>query len=214
MKKVLIFLILWIGLLTLVYLLYSDEKTEVKSKSEIHKQVEILEAKYGNKLYKAFFSIEELRPFSIVQIDKILESYDNTWISPSVIVLKLDVKEKALLVRRVTEYIESNEDEGKRKQIILKLLNWCKADSQFEFMNDELGIIKDDIMKVIESSYVDKQAISSNTIQNIALANETDKEKKDFAYYQTLNLISTFTTKEQMKYYGNIYIQLASLENK
>jgi hypothetical protein len=193
-----------------VYLLHSEEKVTSKSKSEVCVQIENLNAKYGDKLFKAFYSVDELRPFSIVQIDKILEIYDNTWISPVGIVSKLDDKEKDLLMKKVIEFIESFEDENKRKQLVYKLVSWCQADKQFEFINQELGVFNENILKAIELNNDEKVAVSKNQV----VSDELTSQQKDFTYHQALNRISTLSSKEQLKYYGKIYTQLGNMQEK
>ena len=214
MKKLIIFVVLWFVLLTLVYFLHSEDKAVTKNKSEVCIQIESLSAKYGDKLFKAFYSVDELRPFSIVQIDKILEIYDNSWISPVGIVSKLDAKEKELLLSKVIEYIESFEDENKRKLMLYKLVSWCKADSQFEFIHHELEVYDDNILKAIDLNNDEKVAVSTNLENSQKINVELTSQQKDFAYHQALNRISTLSTKEQLKYYGKIYTQLGNMEDK
>ncbi|ROL61052.1 hypothetical protein D9V86_07710, partial [Bacteroidetes/Chlorobi group bacterium ChocPot_Mid] len=125
MKKLGIFFVLWLLLLSLVYLLHSEDQQKKESKpTTIQTQINAIVKAYGDKAFKAFYSLEELRPFSIVQIDQICDMYSNNWLSPQIIVSKLSNSDKQTLAKNVAEYIESFNDQDKEKYIISRIVNW------------------------------------------------------------------------------------------
>jgi hypothetical protein len=212
MKKFWIFLTLWLILLSVVYILNSEDTvTAEKKASNIDLQINSLIDKYGERVFHSFYSIEEIRPFSIVQIDKILELYNNTWLSPKIIMEKLNEEDKITLKTNVIGYIESFSDEKKKEYIILKLTNWCKADMQFSFINKELGVYQENIMTALQSVNIDKKLVFKYYDTKSAVNDKLTADQLDFAYYQTLNLISAMSVPEQLRYYGDLYNHIAEL---
>jgi hypothetical protein len=214
MKKLGIFFVLWLLLLSLVYLLHSEDQQKKESKpTTIQTQINAIVKAYGDKAFKAFYSLEELRPFSIVQIDQICDMYSNNWLSPQIIVSKLSNSDKQTLAKNVAEYIESFNDQDKEKYIISRIVNWCKADMQFTFINNNLGIYQENIVQALNNVNKTNQFFLVYDVK--ADGSSQDKTQIDeFTYYQTLNLISTMKASDQLKFYGDIFYQLASLLEK
>ncbi|MFH1052293.1 MAG: hypothetical protein V1779_15340 [bacterium] len=213
MKKLGIFIVLWLLLLSLVYLLHSEDQQKAAKPSTINTQINNIVKLYGDRAFKAFYSIEELRPYSIVQIDQICDIYDNNWLSPNTILTKLDNEDKQFLTKSVAEYIGSFNDPDKEKYLLLRIVNWCKADMQFSFINDGLGIYQENIVQALHNVNKVNQNLFDNNIKADG-KNEISGQENDYTYYQTLNLISNMKTSDQMKFYGDIYYQLASMLDK
>ena len=216
MKKLSVFIVIWIALISLVYLLYSDENASNDVNGNVKGQINNLADKFDGRLYKAFYSIDELRPFSIVQIDKVIESYneDGKWMSPEAIISELNDKDKNKLKDRVIEYIESFEPGTRRSIILDKLESWCKADAQFDFINNELGIYRDSIIETMHQLNVGRGMISKYYDFKSIPKNELTNEQKEFAYYQTINLLSNMKFADQLKYYSDMYNQLSNICSK
>jgi len=157
--------------------------------------------------------LEELRPFSIVQIDQICDMYSSNWLSPNVIISKLNNNDKQTLTKNVAEYIESFNDTDKEKFLLLRIVNWCKADMQFAFINGSLGIFQDNIVQALNNVNKTNQYFLIYDVKADGSTKDTTQQK-EFTYYQTLNLISTMKTSDQLKFYGDIFYQLAALAEK
>lgn len=183
------------------------------SGSEVAKRINLLKEKYDSRLFKAFYSIEELRPFSIVQVDNILELYNKNegWLSPDFLISKLNKKDSDLLLSRVIEYIDSFSPESRKTQILNKLDNWCKADGQFEFINKVMEItdttLKDIILNINEKKGYDTQYFNIKSLP----VNELSEEQKKFAYYQTINLLASMKMTQQFQYYSEVYSSLCEM---
>ncbi len=213
MKKFGLFMVLWLLLLSLVYLLHSEDQPKEAKPATIEMQVTSIVKIYGDGAFKAFYSLEELRPYSIVQIDQICDIYDNHWLSPSTILDKLDNDDKNLLTKSVAEYITSFNDPDKEKYILLRLVNWCKADLQFAFINNSLGIYQENIVQALNNVNKTNQYFLIYDVKADTVNQQKDQQN-EYTYYQTLNLISTMKTPDQLKFYGDIFYQLASIEEK
>ena len=199
-------------LLSLVYLLHSeDSKGGDAVDNEITSSVNTIVEKYGDRAYRAFYSIEELRPYCIIQIDKIIEMFDDDWLSPSTIVPMLDKNDKELLKIKVLEYIKSLDNDNKKNVIVLKIISWCKADMQFSFLKEELGIYPENLMQALHNVNIKKQLIAKYYDYKSANTKEMSDEQKDYVYFKTLNILSIMNFKDQMLYYGDVYNQLALL---
>ena len=213
MKKLGIFIVLWLFLLSLVYLLYSEDQQKKSKPTDINSQINGIVKLYGDRAFKAFYSLEELRPYSIVQIDRICDIYDNTWLSPNVIITKLSNNDKLLLSKNVAEFIHSFNDAEKEKYLISRLVNWCKADLQFNFLNSGLGVYQESIVQALNNVNKTNQYFLIYDVKASG-SSQDSTQQNEFTYYQTLNLISTMKTSDQLKFYGDIYYQLASIVEK
>jgi len=95
----------------------------------------------------------------------------------------------------------------------LRIINWCKADLQFDFIYSGLGIYQENIVQALINVNKTNQYLFINDYK----AEREDSLKivqNDFTYYQTLNLISTMKTADQLKFYGDLYYQLAAIAEK
>ena len=213
MKKLGIFVVLWLLLLSLVYLLHSEDQQKVEKPATIEMQISNIVKIYGDGAFKSFYSLEELRPYSIVQIDRICDLYDKDWLSPNTILTKLDIEDRQMLTKSVAEYIGSFNDANKEKYILTRIINWCKADMHFSFINTGLGVYRENIVQALINV---NKANQYFLIYNVKADGELKEpnQQNDYTYYQTLNLISTMKTSDQLKFYGDIYFQLASIAEK
>jgi hypothetical protein len=215
MKKFSAFMAIWLILLSLVYLLHSEDNQQDKTEKSVAEiQINSLYEKYGERLFRCFYSIDELRPFSIVQVDKIVEIYDGKWLSPQIILSKLTTDDKLKLKASIIDYINSFSDNNKRMFIIARIISWCKADLQLNFMNQELGIHQDNIIVALNQTNYNRQIVNKNMDLKTATLDSLNMISSDYSYYQTLNLISSLSVPDQLKYYGDVFNQLALLSNK
>ncbi len=216
MKKFLIFLIIWLGLISLLYLLHSDVISKESNKTEVSEEIDSLYSKFDKVLIEAFYSVEELRPFSIVQIDKVIELYNKNegWLSPDILASKLDKKDIRHLMDRVVEYINSFSPESRKVKTIDKLSNWCKAYSQFKFLVEIMRVddtnLKDLIHNVNVKKGFDAKYFDIKSIPN----KELTFEQKKYVFYQTLNLLASMQMTQQFRYYVDIYTGISEFNSK
>ena len=116
MKKVILytFVLLAVGLA----LVYAQNTLKNPKKAVIKELAEIYE-NYGDSFFKAVFSIESIRPYAILQLDKAIDNYDNSnWLSYNTLVEKLTNNERSTLLIKINEYILSQESKENQDKVI------------------------------------------------------------------------------------------------
>ncbi|MBM2816901.1 MAG: hypothetical protein HW421_3663 [Ignavibacteria bacterium] len=181
-------------------------KTEKKIQSETPALHDFAK-KFDNRIYKAFYSIAELRPYAIIQLDKTMQLYENKWSSPDKLVSMLTQKEKDYLLEKIDEFISSSGNEFKYK--MQNTVNmWCINDWNFEFLSDFYGFTRDDLLNIFSKIKITNQYLEKFNIT------ELNELGKDELYNIILNYISTFERVETLKFYSDVYSNLSMLAAK
>ena len=203
------YILLFFFFMLVVYMLYSQTNKQSSRYSVVQKELQDYIANYGNSVYKSFFSLEELRPYSILHTDRLSENYENKWTEPSKMAASLSKKEKDNLLRKVAEFIESSPDESARRRLMLQIKNWCIADLYFGFLGDKLGVKNETLLNsIIENSKTKSLLLKINATGNRNI-NSLSSIQADEVYTYAVNYVSTLSLKEQMKYYSELMGQLA-----
>lgn len=174
---------------------------------DLHKIVD----KYGESAYRSFYSLEELRPFSIIQLDKTLELYTKDWISPGKYVSILDNSDKKLLRDKITGFLKEKDIE-QRTEILNKIKYWCTAEKQFAVIRESMCIYDDAILKA-----VDNIELTSNLFDDGSfLKNEGDMSgltsiDKDKIFSKTYNRLAGLEFRSQLYYYSRLFDELNNL---
>ncbi len=164
--------------------------------------------RFGQSAYKSFYSIEELRPISIIHLDKTSEMYANKWISPDEIIPLLNNEEKKSLKSRIGDIIETMEPE-RRKNMTLQINNWCMADIQFSVLLNTMGFAPSELLKAVYENDRTRYIFHEFGKQGNTEINLMEPNDKDKALNKAKNAISYMTKKEQMDYYSDIFSKLA-----
>jgi len=91
-----------------------------------------LEDVYGkDNLILAYYSIEELRPYSILLFESTLSTYSKEWVRPIEYSSLLTEKEKNILEQRIIQYIEDSGAE-KSEMIIHKISSYLYTTNTIE----------------------------------------------------------------------------------
>ena len=212
--KINIGLIFLIGVLSLSFPnLFSKENPEKLNTDKIMESLTDMENNYSDLLYKAFFSIDELRPYSIIQLDKISKIYDNKWISPDKINLLLDDNDRNVLIVQISEYIDNFNDEAKETSMLNRIKYWCIASLQFDLLLKQMEISHETLAKAFIASKA--EYINPNTGELSRMEdNKLTPESIEKNYFETLNHISALALVDQFRFYGNFYNKLADLTKK
>ena len=90
---------------------------------EAEGRIQALISKHGDEVYKSFYAIKELRPYSIAQIDTVARLYSNEWIPPEDVIKILSEENKQELYGDIINYmniivesIRGHADEGGQGQ--------------------------------------------------------------------------------------------------
>lgn len=200
MKEKIIFVFFLVLLISAQGISQQDAK-----KNNVETEIRNLENVFGNSFYKALYSIDELRPYSIIQIDKIAQMYDNNWISPKAIVAKLNHKDKEVLISGIVDYITNLETKKSGKNILNKIKAWCVAENQLNLIAKKIGIGRTNVLKII-MNYLPSPT-NSNTGEIII--NDKANINEEYYYYATINQLSNLKPKEQYHLFANIFGALA-----
>jgi hypothetical protein len=184
-------------------------------KTDIRMQICSIIDVYHDKVYEAMFSIKELRSYAIMQNDQLIESYNNKWNSPKHYLSLLNSKDKQNLLKTVVGLIAESNDKQFKKEIIRRLRNWCVAEMQFSFLIDRMGF---DLSTIILSVHniPGSHHIVERFYEKIAKAGDGTKlspAQEQEAYFDALNLVASISFDQQMRYFSEMYNQLASLSS-
>ena len=192
-----------------VYLVESKTSSQLKKTSDVDTDfINQLINDFDTTAYKAFYSIDELRPFSILQIEKISDMYvSDKWLSPALIVANLTDEDKNKLEDKIIEFIKRQVPEQK-KLIYDRLKLWCMADLHFSFMQSKMEIYQQDLLKVFKNIDSVKKIIIPGIKQDLS-SNQTAEFGGEYLYYETINYISKLDYSDQLRYMSDVFKELA-----
>jgi hypothetical protein len=201
---------LFMGVFASVSSLKAESKINAKSIGETLRDFGSV---YDTLLFKCFYSLDELRPFSIIQFDKISRMYDNKWIPPGVILGKLDEEEREELFSKIVDYIDSFDNDGQKTFVLNKIKNWCITASHYNFMINKMGI---SLNSIIDAANKVSSVVLAGSTGDIITARASDMKllDKDKAYISAINYVSSLAFEGQLNFYSELYHQLALISRK
>ncbi|OGU18277.1 MAG: hypothetical protein A2X61_15815 [Ignavibacteria bacterium GWB2_35_12] len=200
------------GFFLVVFILYSQTaKTADEKDSAEKKQLNELYKKYDKSLFKAIFSSEELRPYAIIQIDKLSDSYKNEWTSPEAMYEMLNKKEREYLLNQIAVYLHESKDQNRSNRIFDKLKYWCIADIQFSLITDKFGFYNEDIFRALMEIANTKQFFIREIDGQPIDLKSLSKTQTEKIYSNAMNYISSLSLKDQLKCYAEVYSQLSNI---
>ncbi len=200
MRKKIIFVFVF-----LLSILIQSNAEDISKKEDIERALIMLEADFGNSFYEALYSIDELRPYSIIQIDKIALEYNNAWVSPEYFTSQLNDKDKSILIDNISAFIADMQNEQTEKSVLRKIKSWCISENQLNLIAKKIGIGRTNVLNIIMNFL--PAPINANTGEVIS----TEKSDNDGAYYfySTINQLSELSPKEQYQLFSKIFGELA-----
>jgi hypothetical protein len=202
-----------LGIFIIVFILFARNSSDDKDGST-KKELNELYKQYDEGLLKAFLSIEELRPFSIIQFDKFSDKYKNEWTSPSKMIEKLNKHDRELLINRVADYLDRQGEQKNKSGIINKLKYWCIADEQFNILTEKMCLPDDIVFKALSEVAGTRNIFTQEKDDKLKDINNLNSLQVEQLYIETMNYISTLSLKEQLRCYGEVYSQLSVLTLK
>lgn len=167
-----------------------------------------IEENYDDLLYKCLYSIDELRPFSIIQNDKISSMYSNKWLSPDIISSNLTYSDKENLIEKISAFLSDYEDKGKIEFILNKIQNWCISYIQFDVLINHFGIQQEQLIHSIVS--INTSSLNPNTgLDNITDFNKFDSTEFEKSEYNALNYISNMKRHDLLEYFSKVFGKLS-----
>lgn len=118
MKSIAVILLLWF------FIIPSSSNDKSTTKDSRENIISNLAEVYGqDRLLLAYYSIEEFRPYSILQFESTVNKYSKQWVRPIDYSSLLTDEEKKILTQRIIQYIEDSEIE-KSDDLVKKLSNY------------------------------------------------------------------------------------------
>lgn len=188
-----------------------SQKKAAKEQSTVRYELASLEDLYGESLYKALFSLDELRPYSIIQIDRISESYKNDWMSPSETVKKLTEADKSLLLDNISQLIEGSNDPIIKATTVEKIKNWCIDYEQFYFVLNKMGVEEIMLLQAAHKIEPTREVVESFVEKKSPETSYLSSVNKERVIYQTINAISELKKDAQFDYFSRFFGEIALL---
>lgn len=207
MRKALITVLVLALVSTMIYNVSfsSNDKEEL-----IETQLNRLNEQYGENLFIAYYSIEELRSFSIIQLEKTMEMYNNEWITPENIVSRLNEEDKEVLNEMVIRRIASFSGD-KDQQILQKLQMWCIAKSQFDLISSNMHFDRDELLVVIKGMDFASDVFRQVNKTGSAEINNLSETKKNEVFYSVMNKVAKLDFNDQLMFHSNLFAGLNKL---
>jgi len=181
---------------------------QYSNKTEVLAELNNLENEFGNSLVSSFYSISELRSFSLIQLDKTMVDYEHRWTTPEDISQNLSKKEKQILKSSVADFLFDKEP-VLRFQLISKIKSWCMADKIIQFLFTSYGVTLEEFLKTSEKNfYTQTYVVSGTKSEESAITNMSSLEKNKM-YHLVLNEISSLGKGKQFDYFSMMFKSLA-----
>ncbi|MEI6091655.1 MAG: hypothetical protein WCR42_14460 [bacterium] len=181
---------------------------QYNDKAEVLAELNNLENEFGNSLVSSFYSISELRSFSLIQLDKTMVDYEHRWTTPEDISQNLSKKEKQILKASVADFLFDSEP-NQRSLVISKMKSWCMADKLVQILFTSYGVTLDEFLKTSEKNFYTQSYIPSGTkAEESAIANMSRLEKNKM-YHLVLNEIASLGKGKQLDYFSMMFKSLA-----
>ena len=195
-----------------VFILFAQtEKNTDDKENPVKKEMNELYKKYDKSLFKAIFSLEELRPYAIIQIDKLSDTYKNEWTSPADMYDMLSKKEREHLLNQVSLLLHESKDNQRSSNILDKLKYWCIADAQFSIITDRFGFCNEDVFRALMQIANTKQFFIREIDGQPLDIKSLTKTQTEKIYSNAMNYISSLSVKDQLNCYSEVYSQLSNI---
>lgn len=211
MRKIIAFLPLMV-ILSAIFIIADNTDFDKSNDQLLFDKSKELRERFGTSYLYCAFSLEELRPFSIIQSESTLQLYlRNDEISPKILAEALSEQEKSFLVSQIAEYAASLEFPEEAENLLKKIEYWCIGDKLFTVMNGEMGIFVDNLKNAIKRIDATKNILQQYSQSNNTGKGEAELLNDDPAYFQVLNYLSKQPFAEQLDYYASIYNELSDI---
>lgn len=210
MKKLFVFSVFLVASIIFLFT-FSSKLNSESNLSNYQNNFEIVFMKYSN-IYEALFSLNELRAYSIIQLDKTISMYENQWIAPEIFAALLDNEDKAILKQQIFNYMMNLDNDSKVK-LINKLQYWCINDLQINLLatayDFEMSLIIESMYSMPLTSSILDLYNERGTI-NFEALNESEINQ---AYHNALNLLVNCSFKEQINYQSELLANMSKSFN-
>ncbi len=178
--------------------------------SNVASKLSVIVAENESNIFVAFYSVSELRPFSIIQFDKTIELYSPEWVTPESYAGLLNDKDKQYLQQKIAEYLESMPAE-KQNDIMEKIDYWCVNQRQFRLLINHFDIKESEIIQALNSLKLTGYVVADILVQgDLDIKSMSDMQRNE-AINLALNIISSKRLQDQLKYYSKLFNKLSEI---
>ncbi len=204
-----IFALLMFGVL---FLIPEVSTNKTSNDVDIKEFIGKLELEYGQEvLHLSFFSIDELRPYSILQNESTVAIYSNNWVTPNEFLNSLSFDERKGLNSRIFSYVEDF-DTTHLTQIYSKLSNYLYTYTVLEKLlmdSDEAKKLK--IFRTLRQ--MDRTKSAFEHISTMGEFNSTDLKSNllNQAKVKAYNKIADLDDQSRLLYYSEFFKNVSKL---
>jgi len=182
--------------------------TKLQNQENLISKLNQLIEKHGNDFYLSCFSVNELRPFSILQFKENTDLYNGKWISAETYLSNLNNKEREVLKSKIAEYILSKDDKFV-DDIYSKIDSWCNNHKHFELITSNYGLSDKALYDVLIKFDGFEQMVASQSKTGPDSNEEITSVNVDEALLTAKNILSDYTKKQQLMVFSLIYRELS-----
>lgn len=171
-----------------------------------------LELEYGQEvLHLSFFSIDELRPYSILQNESTVSIYSNNWVLPKEFLNSLSLDERKSLNSRIFSYVEDF-DTTHLSQIFSKISNYLYTYTVLEKLlmdSDE-----DKKLKIFQTlRQMDRTRSAFDHISTMGEFKKSDLKSNELnqAKVKAYNKIADLDDQSRLLYYSEFFKSVSKL---
>ncbi|GEM_PF-2339722 len=179
---------------------------------DIKEFIRKLELEYGQEaLHISFFSIDELRPYSILQNESTVSIYSNNWVPPRDFLNSLSMDERKELNSRIYSYVEDF-DTTQLSKIYNKISNYLYTYTVFEKLlmdSDESKKLK--IFQTLRQ--MDRTKSAFEHISTMGEFNSSDLKSNllNQAKVKAYNRISDLDDQSRLLYYSEFFKSVSNI---
>ncbi|PKL79243.1 MAG: hypothetical protein CVV25_08725 [Ignavibacteriae bacterium HGW-Ignavibacteriae-4] len=179
---------------------------------DIKEFISNLELEYGQEVvHLSFFSIDELRPYSILQNESTVSIYTNSWVSPTEYLKSLSLDERKSLDSRIFSYVEDF-DTTHLLQIYNKIKNYLYTYTVFEKLLVDSDVTKK--LKIFQTlRQMDKTRSAFDHISTLGEFNTEDLKSNELnqAKVKAYNKIADLDEQSRLLYYSEFFKSISSI---
>lgn len=196
----------------LLFLSPEISTNKTSSDVDIKEFISKLELEYGQEvLHLSFFSIDELRPYSILQNESTVSIYSNNWVTPKELLNSLTLDERKSLNSRIYRYVEDF-DTTHLTQIYSKISNYLYTYTVFEkLLMDSDNAKKLKIFRTLRQMDITRSAFDHISTMGEFNSNDLKSNELNQAKVKAYNKIADLDEQSRLSYYSEFFKSVSTL---
>jgi len=172
----------------------------------VNDRIENITEKYKDLAYLGFFSVDDIKPFSILQFEQTVNKYTGDWQKAEHYTELLDKNKLQKLKKELVSFISENEDKDK---IINKLKYWCVSSRQIDVLKNDYEIPTGELLSIFYRNDKTNSAFNILSIGGSFDPSKLTEIQTERLLNSCLNKIAEMSIKEQFEINSYVYSKLA-----